>query len=72
MKDGGSAFPSTKMESIWGESTGREISGGGLTKREWFAGMALVGLIINPNTVEPPKLSERAFEIADAMIDWEK
>jgi hypothetical protein len=42
----------------------------GLTKREWYAGLAMMGLIphaltINANSYE---LAERAFLIADAMV----
>lgn len=42
----------------------------GLTKREWYAGLAMMGLIphalaINANSYE---LADRAFLIADAMV----
>jgi|Laugrespbdmm15sd_2_1035082.scaffolds.fasta_scaffold636354_1 hypothetical protein len=42
----------------------------GLTKREWYAGLAMMALIphataINANSYE---LADRAFQIADAMV----
>lgn len=73
MKNGGPAFPVP-----YGEVTGGWA--GGLTKREWFAGMALMGLLANPDqrgiaTVcevkqIPPQeaISARCFDLADAMI----
>lgn len=43
----------------------------GLTKLEWFAGMALQGLSSNPDPqllkAEPAKLSAWAFDAAEAM-----
>lgn len=41
----------------------------GMTLRDWFAGMALQGLIINPRSVcvDCP-ISARAYELADAML----
>lgn len=56
----------------------RSVATGGLTKREWFAGQAIVGLyqfiseINSGNDLEPVALaritSEVAFQIADAML----
>lgn len=41
----------------------------GLPLRDYFAAHALTGLIINPATVSTAApLSERAYEIADAMM----
>ena len=41
----------------------------GLTKREWYAGLAMMGLIpcagVSLTTYE---LADRAFEVADAML----
>ena len=57
-----------------------EILMGGITRRDWLAGLAMQGLLSNPNTKleitgETPfgfdpikKLSIRCIEIADAMI----
>ena len=42
----------------------------GLTKREWYAGLAMVGLmphVININA-SAHELASRAFQIADAMV----
>ena len=47
-EDGGQAFP--KIDNIDYKDTQRAIVNtiGGLTKREWFAGMALQGILANP------------------------
>lgn len=42
----------------------------GLTKREWFAGMAINGILSYPGAagIPPENFVEAAYEIADAMI----
>ena len=41
----------------------------GMTLRDWFAGQALQGLIVNPATVSPTvPISVRAYELADALL----
>ena len=47
----------------------------GLTKREYFAGLAMQGLISNPNIVRPKEsdeefkyFSERAIKYADELL----
>lgn len=54
---------------------------GGLTKREWFAGQALCGMLSNPQFLDgltkcasqdsevAPSIACAVWEIADAMID---
>ena len=58
------AFPTDyNLQSAWK----------GLTKRQWYAGKALQGLIINPATCRPEcPISARAFELADVMIEFEE
>lgn len=63
------AFPQ-KIDGISG-ITGNAYAYG-LSKREWFAGMALQGLCAfsgsNGLAYGPGELSNRAFELADSMI----
>jgi hypothetical protein len=62
--DGGPAFPRV------GEGFGNSLyDAPGMSLRDWFAGQALVGLVVNDETtsVHCP-LSARAYEIADAML----
>lgn len=41
----------------------------GLSKREWFAGMALQGICSHPETrATEEAIAKSSFEIADAMI----
>ena len=61
--DGGHAFP-----GLYPGETG-PIWSDGLSKREYFAGMALQGLLANPSTIlKQADIPELSFEYADAMI----
>ena len=40
----------------------------GMTMREWYAGMALDGLMVAFPTNSPEQLAKWAFDFADAMI----
>jgi hypothetical protein len=67
--DGGPAFP----ESYKGNDMPHEGVGNGLTKREWYAGMALMGLLAGdpPITHEDDvatRIATAVFATADAMI----
>lgn len=62
---GSSAFPVTPTDNS-GQIGPTEY---GLTKREWFAGMALQGLLANPSVIlKQTDIPELSFEYADAMI----
>lgn len=69
-KDGGPAFPNSE---IWDDDK-PEIAwiAGGLSKREWFAGQALAGMMANPDRVgnhaRYEEWAKTAYFFADAMI----
>lgn len=53
-----------------GEKTGYEIKFGGLTKREYFAGLAMQGLIANQRyPYSSARLTEMSVEMADALLN---
>jgi hypothetical protein len=70
--NGGHAFPTLFIDPEHGSGYA------GMTLRDWFAGMALQGMIANVNT--SPKTSslgrqfiaKNAFQLADAMIEARK
>lgn len=39
----------------------------GMTMREWFAGMAMQGLLAD-GCHDPKSVAQKAFEVADAML----
>lgn len=72
-EDGGSAFPRAPFEYCdqgtgleWGMKEQR-----GMTLRDWFAGMALQGLIACPETSSGTNadFAEWAFSQADAVLE---
>lgn len=68
MKDkdtGGPAFPHLRR-NINGD-TFEPISEGGMTLRDYFAGQALAGLIVN-NSNATRQIVTEAWEFADAML----
>lgn len=61
--DGGPAFPG------WYQGGNGPIWSDGLSKREWFAGIALQGMLSNPSiNIEKSGLCGGAFAFADKMI----
>ena len=72
-KDGGPAFPSGKSETPGFENSLPYYEG--MTLRDWFAGMALQGLLAHlvgvPNS-EPEGYARRAYQYADAMLTSRK
>ena len=62
--DGGPAFPA--KEYLYGENYRYPT---GMSLRDWFAGMALQPIIASLTSPVPTeKVSEKAYEIADAML----
>jgi hypothetical protein len=66
MKDGGSAFPIpmiTQGEGFY------EVSSGGMSLRDWFAGQWLHAAANAWANTAPDKLALEAYAIADAMLE---
>lgn len=72
--DGGPAFPGFKKSREWDEDradyVAQNIPAGGMSLRDWFAGMALQSIINNPNWRDwtPRAIASEAYIYADAMI----
>ena len=71
LKDGGPAFP--LQESLW--QNGMPFDANGLTKREWFAGMALQGYLAGRNApfidghhIRKESVAIACYGYADAML----
>src|SRR5436190_20370713 len=86
IKNGGSAFPNAGEDS---QSPWKELPEGspwmGLTKRDWFAGRALTGILANLEGITgrrdwtqglphglPQYVSLMAYTLADAMLEARK
>ena len=66
MTDGGPAFP-THVNHWIGGLIREEISGG-MSLRDWFAGMALQGIRAGNSTLPLKLVATLAWQDADAMI----
>lgn len=73
--DNSSAFPTDIEKQGLNGGITYEKAQTGLTKREWFAGMALIGICLNTKDIveldkEPyPKIvSKMAYQLSDAML----
>lgn len=66
IKTGGPAFPTDNAHQTGPHSYHAE----GMTLRDWFAGMALQGLLLDPDSMGATEESnaEFAYKVADAMI----
>ncbi|MEH7827640.1 hypothetical protein [Gemmobacter denitrificans] len=69
INDGGPAFPGETVVRNGMHSTTR-VNNSGMTKREWFAGMALAGYFAAPNTPHQNATDAAGYlvDMADAMI----
>jgi hypothetical protein len=65
--DGGQAYPT---DGYYLGECSKEPSWHGMSLREWYAGMALHGVMSDMEGVftEPEKVAEYCFKYADAMI----
>ena len=62
MKDGGPAFP------MFFDGTPQRSVLAGLSVRQWYAGMALSGMLSKLGPTHTDSVTKWAFEYADAMI----
>lgn len=46
----------------------RDVIRDGLTKREYFAGLAMQGYIARGNAYDAPVVAQRCAELADALL----
>jgi hypothetical protein len=69
INDGGTAFPHTTVNNMGGF-----VLQPGMTYRQWLAGMAMQGLVSNPDVSlsNLPILARQSLDIADAMIAEQK
>ena len=72
--DGGPAFPwapgaqPQNPDGTWNQTWDPGESG--MSLRDWFAGMAMQGLLANPNKDYAPNgVSAEAYDYADAMLE---
>lgn len=70
ISDGGPAFPVTVNQvPLNGEHSEIELEHSGMSLRDWFAGMALQGLLVNtPDGNNGVEVCLTAYKTADAMI----
>ena len=80
-KDGGQVYPSFNIMTYEGKGMESMNSNGGMSRRDWLAGLAMQGFISNTNIIEfrnlmdileekkeGPSLSDACYKIADAII----
>ena len=44
-------------------------AGGGLTRREYFAGLAMQGLLADPNVITLSYIGQESVKCADALLE---
>lgn len=66
-KDGGPAFPVVGMTQR-GDQSFMGVFNNGMTLRDWFAGMALQGLLSDNINASHDDFAKHAFKYADAML----
>tara|TARA_R110000868_G_scaffold2666_10_gene18858 strand:- start:2118 stop:2375 length:258 start_codon:yes stop_codon:yes gene_type:complete len=70
--DGGPAFPSKMLVNRFAtEETAQKLIGAdGMTLRDWFAGMALMGFSTQPDNCSTPcdNIAGWSYQQADAML----
>ena len=80
--DGGAAFPQSAIDNQGRIDYADQMGFGGMTLRQWYAGMAMQGILAHPNALGKcaqklgesvyESLAPMAFECADAMIAHEE
>ena len=65
--DGGPAFPVDPTNDPGLSLVGQFVSPG-MSVRDLFAGMAISGMLANPDITSGPRLAKIAYEMADEML----
>ncbi len=73
VKDGGPVFPGDRYEKVRtrdGMIENRLVDFAGITIRDWFAGIALLGQLANPDTdaLGNEQTANSAYQQADMML----
>ncbi len=69
--EGGTVYPHNLLRTGEDETDLNYISTG-ITRRNWLAGLAMQGLLSAEGVhVDPVRLAERAYEMADTMLKVE-
>jgi len=74
-KDGGLFFPSKRFELVTqfdGKVAPREVHNSGVTLRQWYAGMALQGMLASGGFRDYSDAADSAYQMANAMIAFEE
>ena len=69
--DGGPAFPTDRRVHVSHCSTGDvevPLCESGMTLRDWFAGLAMIGFLCRPKLESPRETAEDAYMAADALL----
>ncbi len=68
--DGGPAFPHDKYQrrTVDGETMWGTFAHGGMTLRDYFAAMAMMGTVNHPEAPQFSTAAKMAYEMADEMI----
>lgn len=68
MKDGGSIYPAKVFSHFEDDGLAIYTMSSGLTMRDWFAGLAMQGIIQAAPKMPDDVIARQAYGLADAML----